>query len=53
MREPKMSNATKPTMERDQGSIRGSGINTPMVKETIPQVKPGVTYGKPTQTQKM
>lgn len=28
MREPKMSaNATPPTRERDQGSIRGSGIN--------------------------
>lgn len=53
MKQPKMSNATPPTKERDQGSIRGSGINEPMVKETIPQVKPGVTYGKPTQTQKM
>ena len=54
MREPKMpGGATKPTMERDQGSIKGSGINKPMVKEEIPQVVAKNTYGKPTQTQKM
>jgi hypothetical protein len=54
MREPKISaNATKPTMERDQGHIKGSGINKGMVKGEIPQVIAHNTYGRPTQTQKM
>lgn len=54
MREPKMpANATPPTRERDQGSIRGSGVNKPMVKEDVPQVVMRNTYGKPTQTQKL
>ena len=29
-----------------------SGVNMPMKKAKIPQVKPGVTYGKPSQTAK-
>jgi len=47
------SNTTKPTMERSQGSIKGSGINKGMKKESIPQVVARNTYGRPTQTQKM
>ena len=54
MKEPKISaNATKPTMERDQGSIRGSGINKGMQKAEIPQVIAHNTYGKPTQKQSL
>jgi hypothetical protein len=43
----------KPTMERDQGRIGGTGINKSMVKEPVPQVVMKNTYGKPTQTQKL
>lgn len=52
MKKPE-SKTTPPTKERDQGSIKGSGINKPMVKEPIPQVVAKNTYGRPTQTQKM
>lgn len=41
-----------PIRERDQGSIKGSGINKPMVKESIPQRVARNTYGQPTPTQK-
>ena len=44
---------SKGTKERDQGSIKGSGINKGMVKESIPQVVARNTYGRPSQTQKM
>lgn len=30
-----------------------SGVNKPVVKAKVPNVKPGVTYGKPSQTQKL
>lgn len=57
MKQPKMSaNATKPTMERDQGGIRGSGVNkiaADMRPPEVPQVVMRNTYGKPTQTQKL
>jgi hypothetical protein len=46
-------NSTKPTMERDQGSIRGSGINKGMQKADIPQIKAVNTYGRPTQKQSL
>ncbi len=45
--------ATKASAEKPQGKIKGSGIAKPMKKEAVPQVKPGTTYGKPTQTQKL
>lgn len=58
MREPKMpAGATKPTMERDQGSIRGSGINK-IAKDMKPansgvdQVVMKNRYGLPMPTQK-
>lgn len=41
------------TKERPQGKIKGSGINKPMQAEKVPQVEAKVTYGRPTQTQKM
>lgn len=47
------SKSTPATKERDQGSIKGSGINKPMVKESVPQVVARNTYGLPTQKQKM
>lgn len=53
MKAPKMSKATPPTRERDQGSIRGSGVNKPMVKESIPQVVAVNRYGLPTQKQRL
>lgn len=43
----------KATMEKPQGRGKGSGVNAPMVKAKIPQVRPGVTVGEPTQKQKM
>ncbi len=49
----KPSGDGKPTPERPQGSIKGSGINRGMVKESVPQVVARNTYGRPTQTQKM
>jgi hypothetical protein len=49
----KMLRETKPTMERSQGSIRGSGVNMPMVKEPIPQIRMRNTQGIPTPDQKM
>lgn len=39
--------------ERPQGKIKGTGVNKPVKREPVPQVSPGVTYGRPTQTQKM
>jgi hypothetical protein len=53
MKKPSMSKSNKPTMERDQGSIKGSGVNKKMVKESIPQVVAKNRYGRPTQSQKM
>jgi hypothetical protein len=47
------SKTTKPTKEREQGSIKGSGINKGMVKESVPQVVARNRYGRPSQTQKM
>lgn len=43
----------KATSERPQGKIKGTGVNAPVVKAKVPQVKPGTTYGRPTQTQKL
>ena len=48
-----LKNATPPTRERDQGKIGGTGINTPLRKEPIPQIIMKNTYGKPTQKQRM
>ena len=57
MKEPRTPRgATKPTMERDQGSIRGSGVNkiaTDMKPPEVPQVVARNVYGRPTQTQKL
>lgn len=39
--------------EKPQGRIKGSGVNKPVHRETVPQVKPGTTYGRPTATQKL
>lgn len=48
------SKTTPPTAERKQGTPPGkSGINTPVKREKVPQVRARTTYGKPTQTQKM
>ncbi len=57
MREPKITaGATRPTMERDQGRIKGSGINkiaTDMKPAEVEQVVMKNRYGKPTQDQKL
>jgi hypothetical protein len=41
------------TKEKAQGRIKGTGVNKPVHRETVPQVKAGTTYGRPTQTQKL
>lgn len=48
-----MNRPTPPTRERDQGSIKGSGINKPMVKESVNQVVARNKYGNITPTQKL
>jgi hypothetical protein len=53
VKKPTMKTDAKPTMERDQGSIKGTGINKKMVKESVPQVVAKNRYGRPSQTQKM
>ena len=50
-----MKPAGKGKMERPQGKPKGraSGINAPVVKESVPQVVARNTQGIPTQRQKM
>lgn len=58
MKQPKMpANSTRPTMERDQGSIRGSGINNIAegmrpANADVDQVVARNKYGLITPTQK-
>lgn len=44
---------SKGKLEKPQGKIGPTGINKKIVKASIPQVKPGTRYGKPSQTAKM
>jgi hypothetical protein len=47
------SKTTPPTPERKQGKGKGSGINKPVERAKVPQVKAVNTYGRPTQSQKL
>jgi hypothetical protein len=52
MMKPGKTKPGKATKERAQGKPPGeSGVNKPVKQAKVPQVKPGVTYGKPTQKQ--
>ena len=55
MKKPAMMKGGKGKMERPQGrpKARASGVNKPVVKESIPQVVARNTQGIPTQRQKM
>lgn len=41
-----------PTTKEKDGKTKKTGVNTPMKKESIPQVVARTTYGQPTSTQK-
>lgn len=51
----KMKSGGKATMERAQGKPKAlaSGVNKPVMKESVPQVVARNTQGIPTQRQKM
>lgn len=52
MKKPGKSAGGKSIPERKQAH-KGSGINTPVKAEKVPQVDMPQRYGKPSQTQKM